>query len=700
MLGEFARELGLPESLELIDQVACRLRDHRFTVAVLGEFKTGKSTFVNALLGVDVLPTDVIPSTATLNRVTYGITSDIEVVYKDGRREQVGFDRLREYVTKEFVTVDQLASVEEVVVRHPAPYLLNNVDIIDTPGLNDEPAMTAVTLSVLPRADAVVLVISALSPFSDLTRQFLEEHLLPADVRRIIVLVNRLGQLSSTEDADRIIVHVAKRIHQDLIDKARREFGEDSAELEVYVKKVGKPHVFGIDADDALRGLMNNDANVFNRSGFIALQNGLRRFLTEDRAIIALQVPVSRILAASDEILNAVQLKMKAANVSLSELTARYDAAQAELNHLRRRKREVGNGEASNIGAGNLDMEIQDAERILNELIRQKDRQEILSHEQIRKLDRIAERTRAILESANQVNKRFLGAVVAKPRIVPASDSGHVELEKTGAESETGLEASDAESRDMSGSTSMGDTAGVSATPAGSSVPFWATDQGFFTIFFIFLLLFLGSVGVYSLQQQRERERTEAAERIRAEEIKRQGEEERQAAEQRRQEEERKRREEEERKRREEQQEVEEATRASERYHAYLNARAVQLGAKGRFVTLQNACPGKTLSVAALFQLPDDSGKWLTSGWFVLLPGEKRLTDIITKNPNVYLYAYSNDGTYTLNGDREKDPVEATIVGNRFSYVRGESALGTEKRSVKMRQYYVVSRRPLTLTCE
>lgn len=256
MIKEFSEQLTLSSSIELIEQVAIRLREHRFTVAVVGEFKTGKSTFVNALLGVDVVPTDVLPATATLNRITYGLESSIEVIYKDAHRESVAFDKLKEFVTKEYVTTDLLETIDEVVVNHPAPYLLNNVDIIDTPGLNDESSMTSVTLSVLPKIDAAVLVISGLSPFSEYTRQFLEERLLSADLGRVIFLVNRIGQLGSVDSADRIISHVEKRIAQNVLDRAKRELGENSTDFEVYVKKIGKPRVFGIDAYDALEAIL------------------------------------------------------------------------------------------------------------------------------------------------------------------------------------------------------------------------------------------------------------------------------------------------------------------------------------------------------------------------------------------------------------------------------------------------------------
>src|SRR5581483_4335618 len=276
--------------------------------------------------------------TATLNRMTYGLESNIEVIYKDGRKEAVEFDKLKEYVTKEFVTTEMLDAVKEVVVRHPAPYLLNNVDIIDTPGLNDESAMTDVTLAVLPRIDAAILVISALVPFSEYTREFLEERLLSADLGRVIFVINRIGQLGAKEKADRIVEHIEDRIRRHVLDRAARELGEGSPEYEAYIRKIGKPRVFGIDAYDALQGIVTNDSAKLQSSRFVAFQAGLRRFLNEDRGAIVLEVPSNRILASANEILSALDLRRQTAGMSLEEFNTKRAAADQELQRLRRRK--------------------------------------------------------------------------------------------------------------------------------------------------------------------------------------------------------------------------------------------------------------------------------------------------------------------------------------------------------------------------
>ena len=337
-LKGYAIDLGMEPSVRPIEEMLKRLRDHRFTVAVVGEFKTGKSTFVNALLGVDVLPTDVIPATATLNRIRYGMDQRIEAVYRDGKRVPVPFGRLAEYVTKEFVTEEMLRELEEVIVYHNAPFLMNNVDVIDTPGLNDDDAMTGVTLSVLPKIDAAILVISALSPFSEYTRKFLEERLLSSDLGRVIFVVNRIGQMGSAEEADRIIAHVEKRILNNVLERAKSDLGEDSQAFKDYRQKIGRPRIYGMDSRKALSAQLGNDANALEDSRYPALRQALRSFLNSDRGHILLQVPVNRALGASSEILVKLDMFRNAAGMRLEDFQAKRDRALAELDGLNARK--------------------------------------------------------------------------------------------------------------------------------------------------------------------------------------------------------------------------------------------------------------------------------------------------------------------------------------------------------------------------
>lgn len=99
-LRSFSQKLKLTKSIVLINDVLQRIEQRSFSIAVVGEFKRGKSTFINALLGQEILPSDILPCSATLNRVTYGVKPEVKIIFKDGHEEQISIEELTDYVTK------------------------------------------------------------------------------------------------------------------------------------------------------------------------------------------------------------------------------------------------------------------------------------------------------------------------------------------------------------------------------------------------------------------------------------------------------------------------------------------------------------------------------------------------------------------------------------------------------------------------
>ena len=337
-LKKFSQQLKLDQSIPLIDDVIERVQNKSFSVAIVGEFKRGKSTFINALLGQDILPSDILPCSATLNRVTYGVTPSVKVIFKDQTETEVGIDQLEDYVTKlTFESEDTAAKVKEAIVYYPVHYCQNNVDIIDTPGLNDESNMDEVTLSVLPQVDAAIMVILAQAPFAESERKFLEEKLLTNDLGRIIFVVNGIDNFKRAGDAERVIQNIQQRIQKMVIDRAKEQYGENSPEYEVYLKKIGTPKVFGISAYQALEAKENNNSELLTESQFPEFEASLEKFLTEERGATFLQVPVNRVIASADEILATLDIKENALGMKQQEFQAKYQASVAEITELRQK---------------------------------------------------------------------------------------------------------------------------------------------------------------------------------------------------------------------------------------------------------------------------------------------------------------------------------------------------------------------------
>ncbi|MGL5872411.1 MAG: dynamin family protein [Xenococcaceae cyanobacterium] len=340
-LQDFAKKLKLDRCVTSIDEVLYKISTNSFSVAVVGEFKRGKSTFINALVGEEILPADILPCSATVNRVTYGTIPRVKIVFRDGREETIEIDKLGEYVTKLTPESEEVAAtVKEAIVYYPVHYCHNNVDIIDTPGLNDEERMTEVTLSLLPSVDVAIMVVMAQSPFSEYEREFLENNLLSCDLGKIIFVVTGIDRFNNPADIDKGLRYIEDRIQKMVMQRAKEEYGANSPEYEVYQKKIGKPRIFGLSAYQALQAKQNGDAQLLKASRFCEFEAELEKFLVVDRGTNFLQVPINRLLASATEILKTIELQKNALAMKQEDFQSAYNESIAKLGVLRERNAE------------------------------------------------------------------------------------------------------------------------------------------------------------------------------------------------------------------------------------------------------------------------------------------------------------------------------------------------------------------------
>ena len=334
-LSEHSKTMKLEGNAAAIDGVVKRLAEDTFTVAVVGEFKRGKSTLINALLEKAVLPADVVPCTATLNRVMYSVTPFVRIEFHDGRTEDIEIDRLTDYVTKQTPESERVAkTVKMATVYYPINYCKNGVTIVDTPGLNDDEAMTSVTMSVLPTVDAAIMVMMAGSPFSQYECDFLENKVMASDLGRVMFVVTGID-LYDDDDAQKVLGVITRRITDSVLLKAKNVHGENSPEFAACQRKLGAIRVHGLSAKKALKAKMKGDNEMLAQSLFPDFEAALEKFLTEERGAIMLNVPVNRAKTSAIEIAKAVELRQNALSMEAGDFNAKFNQAMEEIEKIR-----------------------------------------------------------------------------------------------------------------------------------------------------------------------------------------------------------------------------------------------------------------------------------------------------------------------------------------------------------------------------
>ena len=341
----FCQKLELTETEKRVNDVLSRKEQEFFSIAVIGEFKRGKSTLINALLGKEILPADVAPCSATLNRITFGPKPEVRVIYKSKDQfpeviETVPIEGLSDYVTKLTPESEKTAQdVKEAIVYYPVKYCRDNADIIDTPGLNDDQTMTEITLSVLSQVDAAILVISATAPFSQYEGEFLTNRIFANDLARVIFVVNRIDDIKKPEDRERIIKLIEDRIQTVVERRAAELYGAGTEEYKMFLKRIGKPMAFGVSAEQALQAKLSDNTEQLQASGFIKFEEKLAHFLTHDRGAISMQVLADCTVSACSQILRKVKIQEGALQMQQQEFEDVYGETSKKLQELRDRQK-------------------------------------------------------------------------------------------------------------------------------------------------------------------------------------------------------------------------------------------------------------------------------------------------------------------------------------------------------------------------
>ena len=305
-----------------------RLREGRFHLAVLGQFKRGKSTFVNALLGAPVLPTSVVPLTALPTFLRWGEGPRARVQFQDGRSQETtsgdaeaSLEKfLQAFVTEEGNPKNQ-KGVHQVDVWYPSPLLRQGLVIIDTPGIGSTfRHNTEAILNFLPQCDAAMFLVSADPPMTEVEVAFLRQ--VRTRMSRILFVLNKVDYLDGGEQRDATV------FLQEILEE---HLGLPS----------GTP-ILAVSSRRALQAAQQGDSAAREASGLGEVNRLLLDFVTHEKAR-TLELSVShKVSAILEEALLQIQLILQSLKLPLQDLEARLALFEQKIDDIKRERTLAG----------------------------------------------------------------------------------------------------------------------------------------------------------------------------------------------------------------------------------------------------------------------------------------------------------------------------------------------------------------------
>lgn len=175
LAAELAERYGIPPLHPLIESSRKFAREDALNVAVLGRFKAGKSSFLNHVLGRDLLPVGVIPVTSVVTEIRYGPVERAQAEYVDGRVEDLAVDAIGDYID-EARNPDNRKGVALVKVELPSLERFRGIRFVDTPGLESVLSHnTDTSRDWLPNVGLAILAVGVDSPLSQRDLELIRE---------------------------------------------------------------------------------------------------------------------------------------------------------------------------------------------------------------------------------------------------------------------------------------------------------------------------------------------------------------------------------------------------------------------------------------------------------------------------------------------------------------------------------------------
>ncbi len=294
-----------------------QLISNHFNLVILGQFKRGKTTLINSLVGSTILPSSVVPLTSIVTILKFGKEIKCNISMNDNSEKYIRIEELHDYVT-ESGNPKNVREVKCACIEYPLPLLKKGMQLVDTPGIGSTFLHnTETTYEFLDQLDAAVFLMSADVPISQVETELLET--IKDSTQQIFFVLNKVDNLTPNE----------------------------ITEISTYNKNVLNEmgftvqEIWPISARKALEAKISNIEDQLLQSGLLDLENSLGEFLSSEKGKIVLSTAISKTKRIILQRLSQIAIEEKTLAASEEELENKINTFHDLDTNLKRDKEEI-----------------------------------------------------------------------------------------------------------------------------------------------------------------------------------------------------------------------------------------------------------------------------------------------------------------------------------------------------------------------
>lgn len=331
-------DLGDRDALSTLNDTGRQLNEDSLRVLVMGKFSSGKSTFLNALMGKAFLPAKPTPTTAVIGEIVYADNPEIVLYPKKGysggdKPFNIKVEELEHYIVIDHSAVSEDVNkksnpFKKVIIKYPLSVCRHGIMFVDSPGLDDPTCHDAITQEYLPNADAIVYCMNSSQAFSAADKSEIE-RLVALGYKSIIFVLTYFDILQNNDDM--MGTHSAEETRKHYTNK-----------LAPYTD-LGQSGIFFVGSLPALKAKQTNNQQLLDASNILPLEKKMEEILFNEKGrmkILKALYSTRKINRATGQHLTD---RIEILNSDRSGLAERLHNAQSNLNQATTKANEIFN---------------------------------------------------------------------------------------------------------------------------------------------------------------------------------------------------------------------------------------------------------------------------------------------------------------------------------------------------------------------